>query len=234
MTDTAPRRHRGSSPSPVPGGWGPTRCRGEGQPPGAGGERPDRAPGPPSCSARWRPIATPAWWARCSPGEAARFVSRDHPDVVSLDMTGLEGNGQAAGLVREILGLAPVPILLLVPSDQRRDASMAAVRRRRRGGHDLPAQVGRLGRRRPAPAADGPRPPLDAAAAIGSGASVRDPAPMARMRTGASSTGWWAWPPPREGRPRWPGCWPASGACNDRWWSSSTCSPASSTASSVG
>jgi two-component system chemotaxis response regulator CheB len=62
-----------------------------------------------------------------SPGEAAGFVSRDHPDVVSLDMTGLEGNGRAAGLVREILGFAPVPILLLVPSDQRRDASMAAV-----------------------------------------------------------------------------------------------------------
>jgi two-component system chemotaxis response regulator CheB len=61
------------------------------------------------------------------PGEAAGYVSRDHPDVVSLDMTGLEGNGQAASLVREILVLAPVPILLLVPSDQRRDASMAAV-----------------------------------------------------------------------------------------------------------
>jgi len=62
-----------------------------------------------------------------SPGDAAGYVSRDHPDVVSLDMTGLDGNGRAAGLVREILVLAPVPILLLVPSDQRRDASMAAV-----------------------------------------------------------------------------------------------------------
>ncbi|MGA9113875.1 MAG: hypothetical protein WB802_08780, partial [Candidatus Dormiibacterota bacterium] len=61
------------------------------------------------------------------PGEAARYVSRDHPDVVSLDMTGLEDSGQAAGLVREILGLAPLPILLLVPAEQRRDASMAAV-----------------------------------------------------------------------------------------------------------
>jgi len=62
-----------------------------------------------------------------APGDAAGHVGRDHPDVVSLDMTGLEDNGKAASLVRQILVLAPVPILLLVPSDQRRDASMAAL-----------------------------------------------------------------------------------------------------------
>ena len=61
------------------------------------------------------------------PTQAVTYVGRDHPDIVSLDMSGLSGNGQAAGLVREILALAPVPILLMVPSDQRRDTSMAAV-----------------------------------------------------------------------------------------------------------
>ena len=61
------------------------------------------------------------------PAQAVAYVGRDHPDIVSLDMSGLTGNGQAAGLVREILALAPVPILLMVPSDQRRDTSMAAV-----------------------------------------------------------------------------------------------------------
>ncbi|MGD1054151.1 MAG: chemotaxis protein CheB [Candidatus Dormibacteria bacterium] len=61
------------------------------------------------------------------PGQAVAAVDRDRPDIVSLDMCGLSGNGQASGLVREILALAPVPILLMVPSDQRRDASMAAV-----------------------------------------------------------------------------------------------------------
>jgi two-component system chemotaxis response regulator CheB len=62
-----------------------------------------------------------------APAEAVTHVSQDRPDIVSLDMTGLEANGQAAPLVREILALAPVPILLLVPSDQGRDASMAAL-----------------------------------------------------------------------------------------------------------
>jgi two-component system chemotaxis response regulator CheB len=62
-----------------------------------------------------------------SPAQAVGCVSRDRPDIVSLDMSGFSGNGQAAGLVREILAIAPVPILLLVPSDYRRDASMAAV-----------------------------------------------------------------------------------------------------------
>jgi two-component system chemotaxis response regulator CheB len=61
------------------------------------------------------------------PDQAVDFVGRDRPDMVSLDMSGLSANGEAAGLVRGILALAPVPILLLVPSDQRRDASMAAV-----------------------------------------------------------------------------------------------------------
>ena len=61
------------------------------------------------------------------PAHAVATLRRDHPDIVSLDMTGLDGNGQAAALVREILSLAPVPILLLAPANQRRDASMAAL-----------------------------------------------------------------------------------------------------------
>jgi two-component system chemotaxis response regulator CheB len=62
-----------------------------------------------------------------SPGEAPASARREHPDIVSLDMSGLDGNGQASALVRDILALGPVPILLLVPEGQRRDASMAAL-----------------------------------------------------------------------------------------------------------
>jgi two-component system chemotaxis response regulator CheB len=61
------------------------------------------------------------------PPEVLSYLGQDHPDIVSLDMTGLEDNGEAARLVRQILDVAPVPILLLAPSSQRRDASMAAV-----------------------------------------------------------------------------------------------------------
>jgi two-component system chemotaxis response regulator CheB len=64
---------------------------------------------------------------QASPAQATGCISQDRPDIVSLDMSGFSGNGQAAALVRDILALGPVPILLLVPSDQRRDASMAAV-----------------------------------------------------------------------------------------------------------
>ncbi len=64
---------------------------------------------------------------QAAPGQAMTFMSHDHPDIVSLDMTGLEIDGVAATVVRQILAIAPVPILLLVPSGQRRDASMAAV-----------------------------------------------------------------------------------------------------------
>jgi two-component system chemotaxis response regulator CheB len=63
----------------------------------------------------------------CFPDEAVHSVSRAHPDIVSLDMTGLDQNGQAATLVRDMLAQGPVPILLLVPASQRRDASMAAL-----------------------------------------------------------------------------------------------------------
>jgi two-component system chemotaxis response regulator CheB len=62
-----------------------------------------------------------------TPAEAVACMGRDRPDIVGLDMTGLDFNGLAAALVRDILAVAPVPIMLLVPSDQRRDASMAAV-----------------------------------------------------------------------------------------------------------
>ena len=62
-----------------------------------------------------------------SHGQAVEHVGRDRPDIVGLDMSGLSSRSQAAGLVREILALAPVPILVMVPSDQRRDTSMAAV-----------------------------------------------------------------------------------------------------------
>ena len=65
--------------------------------------------------------------AEVAPAQAVTSVSRDRPDIVSLDMTGLDTNGEAAVVVRQILAIAPVPILLLVPSGQRRDASMAAV-----------------------------------------------------------------------------------------------------------
>ena len=64
---------------------------------------------------------------RVTPAQAVTSVRKDHPDIVSLDMTGLDGNGQAAYLVRAILSLVPVPILLLAPAGQRRDASMAAL-----------------------------------------------------------------------------------------------------------
>jgi two-component system chemotaxis response regulator CheB len=64
---------------------------------------------------------------RVAPDEVARFLGQDHPDIVSLDMTGVEDSGQAAVLVRRILDANPVPILLLVPSGQRRDVLMAAV-----------------------------------------------------------------------------------------------------------
>jgi two-component system chemotaxis response regulator CheB len=62
-----------------------------------------------------------------APAQAVDHVGRDRPDIVGLDMSGLSSSSQAASLVREILALAPVPILLMVPSDQRRDTSMAAV-----------------------------------------------------------------------------------------------------------
>ncbi|MGA3183882.1 MAG: chemotaxis protein CheB [Candidatus Dormibacteria bacterium] len=65
--------------------------------------------------------------AQVLPAQAVASIDRDHPDLVGLDMSGLSNSDQAAGLVREILALAPVPILLMVPSDHRRDASMAAV-----------------------------------------------------------------------------------------------------------
>jgi len=61
------------------------------------------------------------------PAGVVSYLGEDHPDIVSLDMTGLDDEERAAGLVREILAVAPVPILLLVPSSQSRDASMAAV-----------------------------------------------------------------------------------------------------------
>jgi two-component system chemotaxis response regulator CheB len=61
------------------------------------------------------------------PEEAVGSVHRAHPDIVALDMTGLGDNGQAPGLVRDILALGAVPILLLAPEGQRRDASMAAL-----------------------------------------------------------------------------------------------------------
>ncbi|HXZ99831.1 MAG TPA: chemotaxis protein CheB [Candidatus Binatia bacterium] len=62
-----------------------------------------------------------------APQEAAGSIRRDHPDIVSLDMTGLDSNGLAPALVRNILALGPVPILLLVPEGQGRGASMAAL-----------------------------------------------------------------------------------------------------------
>lgn len=62
-----------------------------------------------------------------SPADAVRSVRRDHPDTVSLDMTGLDENGEAAALVRRILAVSPIPILLLVPPGQARAASMAAL-----------------------------------------------------------------------------------------------------------
>ncbi len=64
---------------------------------------------------------------RVEPADALKSLAQEHPDVVSLDMVGLEEDGRAAGLVREMLAIGPIPILLLVPSDQSRDASMAAV-----------------------------------------------------------------------------------------------------------
>ncbi len=62
-----------------------------------------------------------------APAEAVSSMRRERPDIVSLDMSGLEGNGQASALVRDILALGPIPILLLAPEGQRRDASMAAL-----------------------------------------------------------------------------------------------------------
>ncbi len=62
-----------------------------------------------------------------TPADALSSVRRDHPDTVSLDMTGLDKNGEAAALVRRILAVSPIPILLLAPQEQRRDASMAAL-----------------------------------------------------------------------------------------------------------
>lgn len=61
------------------------------------------------------------------PGEASASVLTERPDIVSLDMAGLDAGGQAAGLVRDVLAHGPLPILLLVPPGQRRDASMAAL-----------------------------------------------------------------------------------------------------------
>lgn len=61
------------------------------------------------------------------PADAPQSIQREHPDIVSLDMTALDGSGQAAGLVRDMLSHGPIPILLLVPPGQRRDASMAAL-----------------------------------------------------------------------------------------------------------
>jgi two-component system chemotaxis response regulator CheB len=65
--------------------------------------------------------------AHVPPADAVGSVRRDHPDMVSLDMAGLDDNGQAAALVRQILAVSPIPILLLAPPGQRRDASMAAL-----------------------------------------------------------------------------------------------------------
>ena len=62
-----------------------------------------------------------------APAEATVSFHRDRPDIVSLDMAGLDSNGRAAALVRDLLAMGPVPILLLVPPEQQRDASMAAL-----------------------------------------------------------------------------------------------------------
>jgi two-component system, chemotaxis family, protein-glutamate methylesterase/glutaminase len=62
-----------------------------------------------------------------APSDAVGSIRRDRPDIVTLDLTGLDADGLAPALVRDILALGPVPILLLAPDGQRRDASMAAL-----------------------------------------------------------------------------------------------------------